>query len=440
MSGLAITSPIYPQFDCKSFDVTTICSEPSKVGNAPHIGLDVLEDHLIRQNTGSASEIDAQSVLDDQAEVSEKKETELELLRQETLEEPEITQEQLSIGKRLLNWRTIIPLVIVIVALVYFAQKANINPQHTWAAIRTANIFFVFAAFFIYYLSFPIRTLRWRLLLQNVGYSEESGVHLPKFLKLLEIVYTSWFANVIVPAKLGDLYRAYLFRRETGLSGSRTFGTVLAERLLDLIILLLLFIPAVMISLHENLPPQLQTGLKIALAIVIAGIISLFLLRMFRTQIARLVPKRFRDHYDHFQQGTLGSFRRVPTLTPLTLCVWACEALRFFFIALALGLISGNLVHIIAVSFFIALGEALLTVVPFTGGGVGLVEGGMLAMMALFTPNSSLAAAGILIDRTITLLSILVIGFIVFMIVTGMQVAKQNQQKKSLAVPQATKS
>ena len=386
---------------------------------------------MIRQNTGSASETAAQSVLDDQAE--------LELIRQETLEEPEITQEQLSIGKRLLNWRTIIPLVIVIVALVYFAQKANINPQHTWAAIRTANIFFVLAAFFIYYFSFPIRTLRWRMLLQNVGYTEENGVHLPKFLKLLEIVYTSWFANVIVPAKLGDLYRAYLFRRETGLSGSRTFGTVLAERLLDLIVLLLLFIPAVMISLHENLPPQLQTGLKIALAVVIVGIISLFLLRMFPAQIARLVPKRFRGHYDHFQQGTLGSFRRVPILTPLTLCVWACEALRFFFVALALGLISGNLVHIIAVSFFIALGEALLTVVPFTGGGVGLVEGGMLAMIALFTPNSSLAAAAILIDRTISLFSVLAIGFIVFMIVTGMQAAKQNQQKKSLAVPQATK-
>jgi len=399
-----------------------------------------MEDHLIRQNPGSASETDAQSVLDDQAEDSERTKSELELIKQETLEEPEITQEQLSIGKRLLNWRTIVPLVIVIAALVYFVQKANINPQHTWAAIRTANIYFVLAAFFIYYITFPIRSLRWRMLLQNAGYSEESGVHLPKFLKLLEILYTSWFANVIVPAKLGDLYRAYLFRRETGLSGTRTFGTVLAERLLDLIVLLLVFIPAVMISLHENLPPQLLTGLKIALAVVIAGIISLFLLRMFPTQIARLVPKRFRGHYDHFQQGTLGSFRRVPILTPLTLSVWACEGLRFFFIALALGLISGSFVHIIAVSLFIALGEALLTVVPFTGGGVGLVEGGMLAMLALFTSNSSLAAAAILIDRAITLFSILVIGFIVFMIATGMQAAKQNQQKKSVAVPQASKS
>lgn len=389
-----------------------------------------LEDNLLTQNTGSASKTDAQSVLDDNTEDIEGKKAEF--LKQKTQEEPEITREQLSIGKRLLNWRTILPLVIVIVALVYFAQKIHIDPQQTWASIRTAKILFVLAAFFIYYLSFPIRAFRWRLLLQNVGYTEENGIYLPKFWKLLEIIYISWFANVIVPAKLGDLYRAYLLRKETGLPATRTFGTVLAERLLDLIVLLLLFIPAIMISLHENLPPQLQTGLKITLVAVILGIIGLFLLRLFPAQIGRLVPERFRGHYNHFQEGTLGSFRRVPTLTALTVGVWACESLRFFFIALALNLVSGNLVHIVAVALFIALGEALLTVVPFTSGGIGLVEGGMLAMIALFTTARSLAAAAILIDRTISLFSILVIGFIVFMISIGRQATKQSQPKKAV--------
>jgi uncharacterized protein (TIRG00374 family) len=375
-----------------------------------------------------------QSVLDDQAASIETKKAEL--LDQETLEEPEISQEQLSIGKRLLNWRTLIPLVIVIVALVYFAQKANINPQQTWASIRTANIYFVLAAFTIYYLSFPIRTLRWRLLLQNAGYTKANEIELPKFWKLLEIIYISWFANVIVPAKLGDLYRAYLLRKETGLPTSRTFGTVIAERLLDLIVLLLLFIPAVMISLHENLPPQLQTGLKITLVAVIAGIVGLFLLRLFPAQIGRLVPKRFRGHYNHFQEGTLGSFRRVPLLTSLTVAVWACESLRFFFIALALNLIGGSFLHILSAALFIALGEALLTVVPFTSGGIGLVEGGMLAMIALFTSERSMAAAAILLDRTISLFSLLVFGFIVFMIAFGRQAAKQNRPKKVVAFPQ----
>jgi len=213
---------------------------------------------LITHNSGSASSGTTNIEANLEPEAIEKKK--VELLQQEIQQEPEITQEQLSIGKRLLNWRTIVPLVIVIVALAYFAKQANIDPQKTWTAIRTANIVFVLIAFAIYYLSFPIRTLRWQMLLQNIGYTKSNGVHLPKFAKLLEILYISWFANVIVPAKLGDLYRAYLLRKETQLPASRTFGTVLAERLLDLIVLLLLFIPAVIISLHENLPVTDRPG------------------------------------------------------------------------------------------------------------------------------------------------------------------------------------
>ncbi len=398
------------------------------------IGIKVLEDNLLTQNTGSASETGVPPVQDDQTQTIESKKAEL--LKQETDKEQEITQEQLSISKRLLNWRTIVPLIIAIIALVIFAQKININPKLTLAAMRNAKIYFVFAAFIIYYLSFPIRTFRWRMLLENVGYTEANGIHLPKFWKLLEIIYVSWFANVIVPAKLGDLYRAYLLRREAGLPASRTFGTVIAERLLDLIVLLLLFIPSVIISLNENLPPQLVLGLKISMMLVVVGIIGLFMLRVFPTQIGMVVPKRFRGYYDQFQEGTLGSFRRIPTLTGLTVGVWVCEALRFFFIALALNLIPGTLIHVITASLFIALGEALLTAVPFTGGGIGLVEGGMLAMITLFTPNTSLALAAIVIDRAISLFSTLVIGFFVFMITIGRQAAIPDQPLQSIMIPQ----
>jgi len=256
-------------------------------------------------------------------------------------------------------------------------------------------------------------------------------VKLPQFPKLLEILYISWFANVIVPAKLGDLYRAYLLRKETDLPTSRTFGTVLAERLLDLIVLLLLFIPAVIISLHENLPSQLQTGLKVTLALVVLGIAGLFVLRLFQTKIARLVPERFRDNYNHFQQGTLGSFRRVPTLSALTLAVWTCESARFLLVVLAFNLIGGDPLHVVTAALFIALGEALLTVVPFTSGGIGLVEGGMLAMIALFSSNHNLAAAAILSDRAISLFSILIIGFIVFMVAFGRDTRRATKQAKS---------
>lgn len=358
----------------------------------------------------------------------------VELLNQPTAEKgqevSEVTREQLALGKRLLNWRTIVPLVVVIGLIIFFAQRANINPQKTWSAIRSANLLLFVAAFITYYLSFGIRAVRWKLLLENVGYTPENGIHLPKFWKIVEIIYISFFANVVVPAKLGDLYRAYLLRQEINVSTTRSFGTVLAERLLDLIVLLLLFIPAIIISLRQHLPSQLLVSLEVLLAVVILGVIGLFALRLAREPIARIVPKRFREQYYHLQEGTLGSFRRLPILTVLTIGVWLCEAFRFFFVAASLNLIGGPLIHVLAAAIFIGLGEALLTVIPTTGGGVGLVEGGMVAMIALFYqgPNAvNLTAAAILLDRIISLFSIMIIGFFVFLIAFGKKAAKQTQ-------------
>ncbi len=342
----------------------------------------------------------------------------------------EITRDQLALGKRLLNWRTLVPLVSVLALLAYFAQKANINPQKTWASISSANMLFFAAAFVVYYLSFPIRAARWRILLQNVGYTKVNGIALPRFWKLVEIIFISFFANVVVPAKLGDLYRAFLLHQEAQVSTTRSFGTVLAERLLDLIILLLLFIPALLISLHENLPSQLRLGLEIVLVAVVLGIAGLFVLRLAREPIAKIVPLRFREHYYHFQEGTLGSFKRIPVLSLLTIAVWMCEALRFFFVALSLNLISGSLLHMLSAAIFIGLGEALLTIIPATGGGIGIVEGGMLAMISLFYQGADAAnrtAAAILLDRTISLFSILVLGFIVFLIAFGKKATRHTR-------------
>jgi len=360
---------------------------------------------------------------------ADEKNEQSDILIQQPLAEPEITKDQLSLSKRLLNWRTLVPLVIVIGLLGYLAQKAHIDPKQTWATVKQANLLFFLAGFLIYYASFPLRALRWRILLENVGFTEENGIHLPRFWKLVEIIYISFFANSIVPAKLGDLYRAYLLRQEIKVSVSRGVGTVLAERLLDLIVLLLLFIPAIMISLHENLPSELRLALEITLAAVVVGIAALFVLRQAREPIAKIVPPRFRDQYYHLQEGMLGSFRRLPLLTGLTIGVWLCEALRFFFVALALSLIPGNFVHVLAACIFIGLGEALLTVVPATGGGVGLVEGGMVAMIALFYRGADVAnhtAAAIVLDRIISFVSILIIGFIVFTIAFGRKAVKET--------------
>ncbi len=330
-----------------------------------------------------------------------------------------ITREQLSLRKQLLQWRTLLPLAIVIVGLLVFIFKTNLNLQQTWLAIQHANFWLFLLAFVIYYCSFGLRAWRWRILLQNANKEYRSQKKLPSLWRLTEIIYISFFANALVPAKLGDLYRAYLLQQDTGIPTTRSVGVVVAERLLDLCVLLLLFIGAIFISLHDRMPPQIIVSLNIVVIVVFLGIACLCVMHLGHMHITRLIPERFREHYAHFQAGTVGSLRRLHILVSLTASIWLCEALRFFCIALALQLINGSLLYMLAIAVFIGLGEALLTAIPATGGGVGLVEGGMVAMITLFYHGAdalSLAAAAIFLDRIITLFSIIVIGLLVFLL------------------------
>ncbi len=334
--------------------------------------------------------------------------------------------DQLSLRNKLLSWRTIAPLVVVVLLLALAARQVNLdlNLASMGAALAGANLWLVLAAFVAFYASLALRVVRWRLLLENVGYGPASGTRLPGFLPLANILYLSWFANDVVPARLGDLYRAYLLRQEADVSTTRTFGTVLAERIIDLIALLALFLGALLIALHGQLPAQVAFALQACLALVGALVVGLLALRLWREQLGRLVPTRLRAQYRHFQAGTLESFQRLHLLAPLTLVIWIVEALRFLFVALAVGLLGGSPAHIFAAAVFIALGESLLAAVPLTSGGLGFVEAGMFAMIWLFVPHSAdsgaaqnLAGAAIVLDRLISLVSMLVFGGILFFFV-----------------------
>jgi len=142
--------------------------------------------------------------------------------------EREVSADQISLGRRLRQPRTILSLVLPIVLLVLIFRVAlNVDVNELAAGIGRANPLLLLAAFAVFYLGFPLRGLRWALLLRGSGY--RLGVR-----DATEIIFLSWLVNCLVPAKLGDLYRAYLLKINSTVSLSRTFGTVFIERVLDL--------------------------------------------------------------------------------------------------------------------------------------------------------------------------------------------------------------
>jgi uncharacterized protein (TIRG00374 family) len=314
------------------------------------------------------------------------------------------------LSKRLRDPRTIISIVLPIILVVLIAVSVgNIDFAQMFQVISQADPVLLLAAFAVYYLGFPLRGYRWTLLLRGAG--TEIRVR-----DSTEIIFISWLVNCLVPAKLGDVYRAYLLRLNFDVSLSRTFGTVFIERVFDLFAIVLLGLAAGFWSFRTGMSPEVQIVFGIGLLVVLGLSIGLFIVRNFGSRIIRRLPlpHRIVEFYDRFEEGVFSiRARSLPWLAILTALIWATEAMRLYLVIQALGF--SDIQIGISGAFFVALISSLLTAVPFTPAGLGLVEIGVAGILiALYNVPPQEAAAIVLVDRAISVLSVIVLGSIAY--------------------------
>jgi uncharacterized protein (TIRG00374 family) len=327
--------------------------------------------------------------------------------------EREVSEEQLSLARRLRQPRTIASLIVPIVVLVLILiNLPGFQLDRIPGLIGRANPGLLLAAFVVFYLGFPLRGYRWARLLRGTG--QPIGVR-----DATEIIFLSWLVNCLVPAKLGDLYRAWLLKLNSPASMSRTVGTVFIERILDLFAISILGLAAGFWSFRNGLPPQIQLVFGIAVGVVVLLAAALLTLRNFgRRILVRLpVPHRIVEYYDRFEEGVFGAvgLRGLPPLVVLTGLIWATESMRLYLVVQALALPGVELG--LSGAVFVALIGSLLTAVPLSPAGLGIVEAGVVGVLSVaygVPPTEGAAIA--LVDRVISVLSIIVLGSIAYAI------------------------
>lgn len=323
------------------------------------------------------------------------------------------------LGQRFFNVRTFVSFGLGFAILLFLVTRLELNVGEIVERIRQANPLLLALAFIAYYATFPVRAVRWRVLLRNVGFRTRQGVKLPSVAGLSEIILLSWFTNCIVPAKLGDAYRAYLLKRDAGVSFSRTIGTILAERIVDMLFLFALMVLAASLAFGRALPPQvvflMQAGFGLALVLVV----GLLAMRNLRPLVERLLPARLHRQYRRFEEGTLHSFRKLPYVVLLTGAAWAGEVLRLYLVTAALGLAIDSP----SVVLFVALASALATTLPITPAGLGFAEATIagiftLAAAAGLAPgvDEHTAASIALLDRAISYWSLIAVGLVAYLL------------------------
>lgn len=319
-----------------------------------------------------------------------------------------IPEREVSLRDRLLNWRTIGSIIFgLLMIFLLFRFVLDVNFAETWDLIVNANPWYLLLALLAYYLTFPLRGYRWGFILERVGTRI-------RFRDATEILYLSWFVNCLVPAKLGDLYRAWLLKGNYGASASRSVGTIFIERIADIVVIFGLALAAGWWSFRRIDRPELATLFIAALimAVVLVAVVTLLVWRGDR--LTRFLPERIADLYQRFHEGSTGALtpRSIPVILLLTGMVWLLEGLRLYFVILALDLPGVNLG--ISSAIFVALVASLLTAIPLTPAGVGFVEAGIIGALSLYGVVGEQAAAIALTDRAISILSVIVIGGIFY--------------------------
>jgi len=317
----------------------------------------------------------------------------------------------LSLGKQLLRPRTLISFAISFAIIAYIFAQQDIPFAQVWANMRQANPLLYLLGLLAYYSTFIVRTLRWKQVLSNVGYERE----IPPTPTLLRIIFLSWFANSVLPAKLGDGYRGFLLKRNANVSFSKTMGTILAERIADVGALFSLLLVSGLLAFREKLPPNFGTLIAFGAGLAILSISGLFVLRYIGSWVARVLPVRVRPYYERMEQGVLLAYRRRPAwILLLTALIWILESTRLWFVCAALGVgfaLPGDLPLVI----FIALAASLLTTVPFTPAGLGVVEAAIVTVLLPVINDAGLAGSVALLDRTITYWSLVLFGAVVYL-------------------------
>ncbi len=317
---------------------------------------------------------------------------------------------QISIGavrRRILSLPTLIALLAGAALLAFVLWRVfDFDWSGLWANIRGIDPLLYLAGLIIYYISFWFRGLRWRLIAITANTDGQDGKTIPGSTKMGGIILMGWFANSVAFLRLGDALRGWTLHRESASPFASSLGTILAERVQDMIaVLVLVFVAVVLVTVSgDSEVPGVVVAAAVGLVVaLVAGLIAMRLLGM---RASRFLPARFQESYGKFQEGTLASFRgsQLPLQLLLGAIGWMMEIGRFYFVSQALDLDIG-----FGVVMFAALANAMLTTIP-TPGGFGFVEGGLTGLLVLLGVGDTDALSLTVVDRSISWLSVVLFG------------------------------
>ena len=229
--------------------------------------------------------------------------------------------------------------------------------------IKEADFFWIGCSVFIGILSHLSRAIRWNYLLEPLGYR-------PKLINNVLIILMAYLTNLGIP-RSGEILRATALTTYEKVPFEKGFGTIVTERVVDLLMLLLIILIALFLHTEIILEflEERGIGLTGSLLLAVIGVFSLGLLLMFLKRSPSKLARKLKGFVKGLLDGILSVFRmkRKWSFIFHTLFIWAAYVAMFWVVK-----------YTVTETAQLRLGELLVGfiagafAITTTNGGIGL--------------------------------------------------------------------
>jgi uncharacterized protein (TIRG00374 family) len=281
-------------------------------------------------------------------------------------------------------WQGSLGILVGLIALWLVSQFVDLG--ETKAAILATRSSWLVGAVLIYWLGICVRIVRWRYLLVSLA-----DISSPQVADALIVGYAM---NCLLPARLGEPFRAEYTQRRFGIDRVAVFGSIVTERVLDGLLLVLILVFGLALASNAQISGDLTHFHLVAyVGFLLFAFAAAVLVAVRKIPFVHLSgrPKRLTQLLSRFMKGAAGLSRRnLGNAASLTVFVWMLELTAIWVLLAGLGT---------AVTFYQMLvlvgAGALSTLVPTAPGYVGSLQLVFAAVMTVFAlpPAVGVAAA-----------------------------------------------
>jgi glycosyltransferase 2 family protein len=326
--------------------------------------------------------------------------------------------------------RLIIGCLIGLVFLYLTGRKVDFRLM--WEAFTKVNYWFVLFAVPIIFFSHLLRALRWRYLMDPIKRVDVAS--------LFSALLIGYMANILMPAHLGELLRAYVLGKKREVSASSTFATIVVERIIDVFALLLLMVFAILVY---PFPEWINKAGYAMLVGTVGLFVFLILLKKYFAFFERFLKFFFRPLPKGLQGRLVRGIERFvlgivplrsgwdyPVVAVLSVVIWACYGFIIHLVLYAFDFVA--LYHLPwSTSLIVLVVTTIGIVVPSSPGYVGTYHWLCQISLAMFGVPAGPALSFAILTHGVNFLPVLIVG-LVLAYYEGVEIFRVQNRSASL--------